>query len=400
MTIPSLNRPEPDVSPLSRLRFHNEQDLSVEPVTTDEAFDTLEESWNSLLSCSAANDFFLRWEWLRTWWKVFKEDRFRLCILLVKRGDEPVGIAPFYIKRERCFGLFTMRTLMLLGSGEEEEEEIYSEYLDVISLRGEEEPVVEAALGFILDCDWCDSVRLSNIRKDSATVEILHRFCADRGLTPDGRFQVECPYARLPDTYGAYLNGLSSSMRYEIRSDTRKLAKLGEVRIRKTESPDEIETDFSELSRLHGIRMGSKGAAGAFAYSQFASFHRAVIPVLLKNGHLDLWFLSVSSKNVAVCYNIRYNRKVYFYQTGFDGVSVGKISAGLVLTGHCVEQAIASKMTEYDFMGGGGMRSYKGRWSKDHRLIGEMVIPIGRLAGAYSILRTQLASLKRRLFDP
>lgn len=71
--------------------------LHIQRINTLEGFYSLHEKWNALLNESPANSFFLRWEWLLRWWEAYKEDKHNLCILLVFKGDELIGIAPFYI---------------------------------------------------------------------------------------------------------------------------------------------------------------------------------------------------------------------------------------------------------------------------------------------------------------
>lgn len=372
-------------------------EISIRMVSSTEEFASLDSAWNSLLSRSSSDDFFLRWEWLFTWWKIFGLGPARLRILLVERGEELIGIAPFYVRPERRYGFLTERTLLFLGSGEAEEEEIFSEYLDVICKVGEEEAVVRGLMEFIIAQGLCDTIRLFNILLSSKTLTILKQFCDDRRMPFNSEFKMESPYARLPSTWDDYLQSLSSSMRHEIRSDRRKLEKMGVIRMERTTRLEDFEDHFKELVKLHSTRWASKEMRGAFENPKFASFHQTVMPTLLKNGHLQLWFLSLSSKNIATCYNIQYNNKVYFYQTGLDFSAAPKISGGLVLKSYCIEDAIRSKQVEYDFMGGGGMKSYKGRWANDCRALGEIDLPLSAASRYLRIMRNIVRGVKKKL---
>src|SRR5437867_20023 len=58
--------------------------LSIDRISTDIEFTALKEEWNSLLTESGSNEISLTWEWLYTWWKVFRDDSRRLLILAVR----------------------------------------------------------------------------------------------------------------------------------------------------------------------------------------------------------------------------------------------------------------------------------------------------------------------------
>ena len=78
----------------------NKSDLVIQKVHTKEGFNSLKDRWNTFLAESPANSFFLRWEWLWNWWKVYGEANFTLCILLVYRDAELIGICPFYLTKK------------------------------------------------------------------------------------------------------------------------------------------------------------------------------------------------------------------------------------------------------------------------------------------------------------
>src|SRR5882672_10410258 len=101
--------------------------LTITPIDQNE-FDGLREEWNQLLSRSRCDNVFLRWEWMHTWWSVFKRNR-KLFIWTARREGQLVGIAPFYIDRA---GLFGPRFLRLCS------EELSPDYLDIMAEAGQE----------------------------------------------------------------------------------------------------------------------------------------------------------------------------------------------------------------------------------------------------------------------
>src|SRR2546428_694094 len=72
-------------------------------------------------------------------------------------------------------------------------------------------------------------------------------------------------------------------------------------------------------SRRPSRRGGSGGAGGVFASARFTRFHDLVMPKLLsdpREGGLDLTWLSVRGRPIAIAYNVTYGDRVFFYQSG------------------------------------------------------------------------------------
>ena len=74
--------------------------------------------------------------WLLTWWGVFGDGR-RLRVWTFWRGDELVGVAPLCLRRHWYPPGIPYRRLELLGSGEDEADEICSDYLGVVAAPGD-----------------------------------------------------------------------------------------------------------------------------------------------------------------------------------------------------------------------------------------------------------------------
>src|ERR1700694_5670006 len=71
--------------------------LRVTEVTSAESFDELRVEWNALVDKMECPSPFQSWEWNRTWWKHFGgHDKLR--ILVFRRGQQAVGIAPLYAR--------------------------------------------------------------------------------------------------------------------------------------------------------------------------------------------------------------------------------------------------------------------------------------------------------------
>lgn len=339
----------------------NNISVSVRLIRDANEFSLLEEKWNKVLSGSAANSIFLRWEWLHSWWNAYREENYDLAIFLVFRGDEIIGIAPFYIANLACIGFLPVRRLLFLGT---KEGEVISEFMDIICQSGDEDTVIQAVFNFIIQGNICDDFCLHKIKTSSETIHVLQRLADKRKLFYYIQEEYESPYVRLPYTMDDFLSSLSGSMRYKLRNNRRKLERYSHVAFRKTSDSSELVRDIDELVRLHQLRWKSKNFQGSFSNKSFSSFQKNVMPLLLKNGHLDLWFLSVEDSNIGALYNIMHSDKIYFYQGGID-ISFDKgLAPGYLLHYHCIENAILRGISEYHFLLMGNLDAYKRQWAK------------------------------------
>lgn len=346
--------------------------IHVQRIHTSDDFYILKDRWNALLAESPTNSFFLRWEWLLRWWEVYNEGNYNLCILLVFRGSELIGIAPFYITKKTWKNMFTIRRLMFLGT---KEGSVISEYMDIIYRDGEEESVIREVIRYIEEEDLCDDLYLHMIDTSSKTVPILEQTASDMKFLYTVHDKKESPYINLQSNYDDFLNSLSGSMRYKIRNNQRGLKKYSNVVFRKTADISEFESDFNEFIRLHQKRWETRNMPGSFSTgNRFNDFQRRVMDDMLKNGHLELRFLSVADSNIAVLYNINYNNKIYFYQSGLDVSFDKNIAPGFLLHSHCIEEAIKAGLKEYDFLLMGNFDSYKKQWTKDCKYICDIYI--------------------------
>lgn len=95
--------------------------LTVEIIDSERKFTALEQEWDRLIAESDGSSFFSTFDFVHTAWKHFHGKADRLFILLVKRGERLVGIAPFMIKIRRIGGIPLIRAIKFIvewGNGD------------------------------------------------------------------------------------------------------------------------------------------------------------------------------------------------------------------------------------------------------------------------------------------
>lgn len=352
--------------------------------------------WNELLSISPADNYFLRWEWLWNWWQVFAKKGDRLAIMALEKDGETAAIAPCYIRKRDLRGVLPSRLLMFLGTQDEGEGDVGSDYMDMIYREGEEADVVAAVFEYITGHDLCDEIFFSKMDVSSKSFPLIMDEATRLGFLTQVPNEYTSPYINLPARWEDYLDGLSTSMRHKIRKERRRLSGAGHAVFKKAESDEDLKTGLHELIRLHQGRWNSKGIEGAFSNDKFTRFHEAVMPCMMENGQLDLVLLSEDGRYRGAVYNIVYKNKIYFYQSGID-VGNGLASYGFALHSHCIEEAIRDGLDEYDFLPKGKTDSYKDRYANQQRNVSDIYIACSRLIKYLVTAKQGLISVYRHI---
>ena len=260
-------------------------------IKSTEEFRLLEPVWNDLLSQSPSNNFFLTWEWLWNWWQVYARPGDKLSIFVIDKENEISAIAPFYVRKRRLHGIYPVRRMMFLGTQEEGDGDVGSDYMDIIYRDGEEKSFIHAFFAAIAEYDMCDEIYFSKMDVSARTYDLIRNESAGLRFLSLIANEYVSPYIQLPSTWDDYLKSLSSSMRWNIRNEQRKLQNCPHVVFRKTSDPVELVQDFDELVKLHENRWSSNGIEGAFSNEKFTLFHKNIMKCISKR---ELVLFSIS----------------------------------------------------------------------------------------------------------
>ncbi len=362
-------------------------------ITNEADFLELEKEWKALLPQTAADNIFLTWEWISTWWRVFGRDK-SLHILTFRRGTELVGIAPLYIRKIRYYGILPLKALMFLGTGEK----VRSEYQDIIIKYGYEDEVVDAFTSLLTSTiDW-DIAILKDCRGPSPLVASWQ--------TPDSRLQQvratwsaeNCYAVKLTTSYADYLQSLPKQLRKNINNRRRRLDNKYSVEYQILQHREQLDEWMAALKILHQKRMKQKDRAGKFTDPNYDKFHSAISEQFFQQGWLRLSGLYINAQPAAIRYGFSYGKKVYGYQTGFDP-AFARDGVMQVLVSRSIEEGYDSGIAEIDFMA--GEDRHKVRFANSVRRIFTLTVfnrtAAGRAAKTANRLRawTRLAARRR-----
>lgn len=369
--------------------------LKVKKIEDTSEFLCLKDKWDVLLSQSRTNSIFLSWEWLYTWWLVYKDTR-NLCIFTVEDGDgNLLGIAPFVSRRVR-FLFNSLTVLEFLGTGERKNEKVCSEFLDFIIQKDREEEIMDILLNYLISnsSKW-DIINLESVLDNSCIVKYASFFKSIQTLRlwkyPDdiGGYN----YLVLPESWNAYIKSKKIKFRKEIKRIKKYMPKYGNVNVRICEDEVSLNEDMERFIRLHQMRWNSVGKPGRFSCEKFSHFHKRLAPLLLRKGRLLLLSVEINGQLQICEYGFGYNQNLFIYQTGYNPFFPKKAGLGFFSMSYLIEYAITQGFNEIDFLRGEGF--HKDRWSRNkHSCFNLTIIRKGIKAKLYILMKAMEQRLK------
>jgi hypothetical protein len=91
------------------------ENLVVDCLRSRTSLDQLKGVWQTLERADALCTPFSSWLWADTWWREIGSTSDKLRLVIVKNGQEVVGICPLYLKTAKHYRVLSMTTLALLG---------------------------------------------------------------------------------------------------------------------------------------------------------------------------------------------------------------------------------------------------------------------------------------------
>lgn len=189
-----------------------------------------------------------------------------------------------------------------------------------------------------------------------------------RGWREDVSVQDACPMLTLPATVEGLSDSVPHRLLRNLRYYRRRAETCGPVRMDRA-AEHNLDELLGALFQLHGARWSSRGGAGVLAPEAVQKAHRETAPGLLSLGILRLYGLRLGDRIVAGLYGFTHTAagrtRAYAYVSGFDP-AFERLSAGTLVMGHAVREAIREGAAEFDFLR--GREPYKYLWGAKDRV--------------------------------
>jgi CelD/BcsL family acetyltransferase involved in cellulose biosynthesis len=366
--------------------------LRAEIIHDAAALERLTESWRALLDRAAAASLSKTPTWVLAWWRQFGGlDGRRLCAIALHDAATRalVALVPLCRRTVMVRGVLPIRRIELLGTGEDQVDEICADYTGAIVAAGREAEVA-ALTGQLLaggKLGGFDHLSMPRMSSDDPFAGALATALTQAGLQPSLEPKGACPYVPLPASFDDYRQSLGSERRYVVTRSLRELEKWagpgGYTRV-VARTPAQLAEGRAILHSLHSERWGATGHVGVFASDRFTRFHDEVMAAHLTgvDGQLELQWLVVEGRPVVALYNIVYRGRVYFYQSGRKLDVPKGVKLGLAAHALALRAAIEDRYSEYDFLAGASQ--YKRQLALDKH-------PLVTLSAAASSVRARTA---------
>jgi len=350
-----------------------------------------EAEWDGLLGRSNADPLFLSWQWLTHWWRHYGGPlRLTPEILAFYRSNTLVGLAPLYRRHVLRAGIVRASSVQMMGFAWRDPRPLISEYLDVIAAPPELDRVRdECARTLLSEEAWTEFVigftaagpQWREVFSSRGSSQVNYMRELDRSVS----YQADLAHG-----FGTYLKELGQSTRRSLWGLRRRLAQeYGEVEFESL-TPEQIDSGFSDLNRLHRLRWTRPAFAG-----ERLEYHRAFATHLAARGELAFTRLRVAGKVVSALYDIRKGTRQYNVKIGFDPAFTTRLSLGLTHFGYAMESAAESGVTLYDFLAGPGQTyDFKRNLAQMERKLSCVQILRGRSLASIYRWRDQIRLLR------
>jgi CelD/BcsL family acetyltransferase involved in cellulose biosynthesis len=294
--------------------------------------------WRELLARDPNRHVFSTPEWNRVWWEEFKGNK-DLFLLTMVRGDEDfVAIVPLYRKPEG-----DRKVLRFMGGID------LTDYLGPICSEDDREDVADTLLEWLLttDVEW-DEFDAHNMPVPFGFAEFLVDRADRRGLDFSLEQEETSALLPLPDDWDAYLDGLKSKDRHELKRKRRRIEREHpDAMIRRT-TDETLEADLKLFVDMH---RGAEGMKGHFMRPEIATFFERVAHAFAPIGWLRMDFLEIGDRAIASSFGFELDDCFYLYNSAYEP-EFARLSPGFVLVSELVKGAIDSKLRVFDFLRG------------------------------------------------
>ena len=198
--------------------------------------------------------------WWDSWWRHLRPPGSELFLLTISRGDQLLGIAPWYTQRTWSFG----RIVRFLGDGR-----ACSDYMTIAATPGHRDDVwreITRWVGSEAGKSWDTFILVGRFRPRRTCAGIL-RTGPSRGLLVDQRTVGNTWRVSLPETWEAYVELFSKQHRNRLRRTKREMWDSGRAVLHRVTNLRDFERGFTIQHRLHQERRHEPGRRRLFRRS-------------------------------------------------------------------------------------------------------------------------------------
>lgn len=332
--------------------------------------------WDHLFN-SGGYEASLSFEWTQALLKThLGKDRFFLIVL--KEGEEIVGIVPLVIKEVRKYGFS-----LAMASPIAEQYHTNSDLLLKDSSRDMVDTFLRAL--FSLPARW-DFFWIKRFVEGNPLPGVMEGCLRDSCIQYDSRRETSSFYLNLDGTFFDYLQKRSANFRYNLKRKEKKVRALGNVEYCKIENSQSLEEAYKNLLYVEENSWKHKHGTAITAIKKQRALYKELCESTAKKGWLHLSFLFLNNEPIAYNLGLVIREKYYLLKLSFHE-KYKQVSPAILLMAWVIEDLIHGGVKAYDFTG--KPYEYESQWTQEVRWHRSLTICNRTLrAKLYSIYKT------------
>lgn len=316
----------------------------------------LETEWDFLLEKSSFPQPFFTPTWYKVWLSHFGNPPEVKVYSVREDNTQILGLGIF--KEENGHG--QKRRISLLGSLD------VWDYRDFIIFAGKEKEFLENFINFFCESPW-DVLELNGISEFSPTFKNLFNIKQSKDLLLSKEVEEISLYIDLPASWEEFLANLKGKERHELRRKIRRLQREEDFSV---ETFRESASPLEEIEKFFALHRKSSKDKAEFMTPRMESFFRDLAKEFHQRGWLDLAFLKIGRREAAAFFSFNFHDTYYLFNSGYDP-EYGRLSPGIVLAAHSIQEAIKRGKKRFNFLRGREDYKYRlgGQEEKIYRII-------------------------------
>lgn len=342
--------------------------LKAAPQTAGE-LSQLQQQWQALEATAPAN-FFLSWCWMSTWLVVYQP----ACqVVEICHEDQLVGLGLLTCETETRHRWLKSRVLRLAQTGNEQKDQIWIEYNDLLLHPDHLHSAPSAFVAFLMARnDWDEFSLGASLVERLKAYQHPELHPVERWEAPTYRVNL----AGIRQQQKNYLASLSRNTRYQINRAKKAYEQHGPLQFEVLKDWQAIQPMLATLAQLHLQRWGEQHSG--YSNPEFVRFHQALTETGVNSGQIQLCVLTHQHQVIGILYNFLYKNTVYFYLSGIEYGTDNKLKPGLLIHVFAIQYYLEQGYDFYDFMG--GEAQYKSSLGECHGTLSVVSFQRNRLA--------------------
>ena len=313
--------------------------------------------WERVLEKDADAGVFSTPQWLQAWWESMGSGD--LLLALVWDDSEPIAVFA------TCTCTDEAGLLSFLGSQDVTDEQV------PVAAPGREADALRFFVDWVFSDGGFDRLRFHSVLDGNKWLGVVESVADDARFSFASEQVDVAPAISLPATFEDYISSLSGHDRHEFRRKRRRIAELGDWRVRRAHDVG-WETDLAAFFDFHRQAPGEK--AGFFTPERERFFRRLAADLFLF-GMARLDVLEVGDEIVASTFSYDYRGTFALYNSAFRP-DLARHAPGMVLVGCLIEQSIEAGHHTFDFLRGD--EPYKRRFGPALRPVHQVMLAAAR----------------------